>query len=152
MSPTLTLRDAALADIETIFTIRTSVKENHLSREEMAELGITPQTVADIIAESPCIWLADVDGKPAGFAMAITEEACLFAMFVLPQFEGLGVGKLLLKKAEAFLLAEHPTIWLETAASSRAATFYQRNGWLPVGEQDGEDIRLEKSRPAVAKP
>ncbi|ATF92660.1 putative acetyltransferase [Cedecea neteri] len=151
MSPTLTLRNAALADIETIFSIRTSVNENHLSREEMAEMGITPQTVADIIAESPSIWLADVDGKPAGFAMAIAEEACLFAMFVLPQFEGQGVGKLLLKKAEAFLLAEHPTIWLETAASSRAAAFYQRHGWRPVGGQDGEDIRFEKSRPAAAK-
>lgn len=88
MSLNLTLRDATLADIETIFTIRTSVKENHLSREEMAEMGITPQTIAGIIAESPCIWLADVDGEPAGFAMAIAEEACLFAMFVQPQFEG----------------------------------------------------------------
>ncbi|AIR03223.1 GCN5 family acetyltransferase [Cedecea neteri] len=152
MSPILTLRDAVLADIETIFTIRTSVKENHLSREEMAEMGITPQTIADIIAESPCIWLVEVDDEPAGFAMAIAEEACLFAMFVLPQFEGLGLGKLLLKKAEAFLFAQQPTIWLETAANSRAASFYQRNGWLPVGEQDSEDIRFEKSRPTVAKP
>ncbi|VEB97563.1 putative acetyltransferase [Cedecea lapagei] len=151
MSPILTLRDATRDDIETLFSIRTSVNENHLSREEMAEMGITPQTIADIIAESPCIWLADVDGQPAGFAMVTAEEACLFAMFVLPQFEGLGVGKLLLKKAEAFLFAQQPTIWLETAAGSRAANFYQRHGWQPVGEQDGEDIRFEKSRPAAVK-
>ncbi|NIG77805.1 GNAT family N-acetyltransferase [Klebsiella sp. Ap-873] len=151
MSLSLTLRDATLADIETIFTIRTSVKENHLSREEMVEMGVTPQTIAGIIAESPCIWLADVDGEPAGFAMAIAEEACLFAMFVQPQFEGQGAGKLLLEKAEAFLFAQQPIIWLETAAGSRAAAFYRRHGWQPAGEQDGEDIRLEKSRPAAAK-
>lgn len=151
MSSNLTLRDATLADIETIFAIRTSVEENHLSREEMAEMGITPQTIAEIIAESPCIWLAEVEGEPAGFAMAIAEEASLFAMFVLPQFEGQGVGKLLLEKAEAFLFAQQPIIWLETAAGSRAAAFYQRHGWRPVGEQDDEDIRFEKSRPAAAK-
>lgn len=151
MSRDLNLRDATLADIETIFTIRTGVKENHLSHEEMAEIGITPQTIAEIIAQSSCIWLAEVEGEPAGFAMALAEEACLFAMFVLPQFEGRGVGRRLLEKAEAFLFAQQPTIWLETAAGSRAAAFYQRQGWRPAGEQCGEDVRFEKSRPPAAK-
>lgn len=143
----ITLRDAAPGDVETIFNIRTAVKENHLSREQMAEMGITPQTVLEIINESRCIWIAEVNGQAAGFAMAITGEACLFAMFVTPEFEGLGVGKKLLQKAESFLFSTCQNIWLETASSSRAAAFYQRHGWMPVSKSGESDIRFEKSHP-----
>ena len=41
------IRVATPDDIESIFDIRTAVVQNHLSREQMAELGITPQVVAD---------------------------------------------------------------------------------------------------------
>lgn len=142
----ITLRDAVPGDIETIFNIRTAVKENHLSREQMAEMGITPQTVLEIINASRCIWIAEVNGQAVSFAMAIIEEACLFAIFVTPEFEGLGVGKKLLQKAESFLFSTCQNIWLETASGSRAATFYKRHGWVPVSKPGESDIRFEKSR------
>lgn len=42
-------RLALPSDIEGIFDVRTSVKENHLSREEMERMGITESVVTDMI-------------------------------------------------------------------------------------------------------
>ena len=41
----INIRPAQLSDVESIFIVRTSVAENHLSREEMQEMGITETTV-----------------------------------------------------------------------------------------------------------
>lgn len=49
------IRVATPDDIDTLFAIRTSVVQNHLSREQMTALGITPQVLADSIREAPCV-------------------------------------------------------------------------------------------------
>lgn len=41
----INIRVAQRDDIDTLFEIRTSVVENYQSREEIAELGITPESV-----------------------------------------------------------------------------------------------------------
>lgn len=38
----INVRPAKLSDVEAIFTVRTSVNENHLSREQMSRMG-TPK-------------------------------------------------------------------------------------------------------------
>jgi hypothetical protein len=48
------LRTARLFDIEGMFDVRTSVMENHLSREEMRQMGITEGVVGDMIEKSLC--------------------------------------------------------------------------------------------------
>ncbi|MII54731.1 GNAT family N-acetyltransferase, partial [Salmonella enterica subsp. enterica] len=40
------IRQALITDVESIFDVRTSVRENHLSREEMRQMGITESSVA----------------------------------------------------------------------------------------------------------
>ena len=47
----MNIRLALLEDIDTLFEIRTSVIENHQSREEIAELGITPESVAEMLTD-----------------------------------------------------------------------------------------------------
>lgn len=141
------VRLAIESDVDVIFDIRTSVTENHLSREQLAARGITSAVIRDTIAAAPCAWMAMADGQPAGFAMADAEEGSVFALFVCPQFEGLGLGRMLLAEAEAFLFATHETLWLETGAASRAFGFYRKAGWVPVSEAGEGDMRLEKRRP-----
>lgn len=147
MSPTL--RRAKVADIDTLFDIRTSVRENHLSREQMAELGITPQVLAEAIESAPCAWIAEIDGVAGGFAMVDIEEGELFALFVRPECEGLGMGRLLLAAAEEQLFREHENIWLVTDGGNgiRANAFYSRHGWQFAGRVDERDVRYGKSRP-----
>ncbi|WP_242656056.1 MULTISPECIES: hypothetical protein [Enterobacteriaceae] len=45
----INIRPAQLSDVKGIFTVRTSVAENHLSREEMREMDITETTVSNMI-------------------------------------------------------------------------------------------------------
>ena len=140
------IRLAEQADIPAIFAIRTSVRENHLSREQLTEMGITPDAISQAMEAAPCIWVAEFEGVAAGFAMADAEDGCVFAAFVLPEFEGLGLGRSLMARAEAFLFLHHPTIWLETAENSRASGFYRNLGWQAVANLPEGDIRFEKSR------
>ncbi|WP_271103071.1 GNAT family N-acetyltransferase [Pseudomonas tohonis] len=143
-----TLRLATAADIESLFDIRTSVVQNHLSREQMAELGITPAVLADAIVAAPCCWIAEVDGTPAGFAMVDLEEGELFALFIRPGSEGLGLGRMLLQAAEEELFRNHERIWLITDGHEaiRANGFYRRHGWTLAGVVDERDVRYEKRR------
>ena len=142
-----TIRLAHQDDIAAIFEIRTSVQENHLSYEQLALIGVTPDSIAQAISDAPCIWIAEVDGVPAGFSMGDAEEGCVFAAFVLPQFEGHGLGRGLMQKVEAYLFETRQTIWLETAQASRASGFYTDLGWHLVEQLPGGDARFEKHRP-----
>jgi GNAT superfamily N-acetyltransferase len=144
------VRDAHIADIPAIFSIRTSVVQNHLSMAQLAAMGITPETVHAVITAGRSLWVAEVDGVPVAFSMADVEDACVFAMFVLPAFEGHGIGRLLMQRAESVLFEHHDVIWLETAGDIdvRANGFYRALGWRPVDMQDNGDIRYEKHKPA----
>ena len=139
-------RLALSSDIEDIFDVRTSVKENYLSREEMELMGITESRVSDMIEKSRCAWVAVDDGKVIGFSMIILDEGSLFAAFVLPEYEGRGVGRSLVELAEQELFKHHEVAWLETDKNSRAAEFYRRLGWVEKENVSESDIRLEKLR------
>jgi GNAT superfamily N-acetyltransferase len=141
------VRPAGVADVVAMFRVRTSVKENTLSPEELIGLGITPQAIAEAVGSAPCAWVAEVDGEVQGFSMVDLEAACLFAAFVLPEREGQGLGRLLVEAAETALFERHPVAWLETDAGSRAAGFYQRLGWAFEAGAGGGDVRLVKQRP-----
>lgn len=140
------IRPALRADVPDIFRIRLAVRENALSEAELAALGITRETVAELVDAPGTAWVAQEAGRLLGFSMIDREEGSLFAAFVSPEAEGRGIGRALTSAAEAALFAEHSEIWLETAAGSRAEGFYRRLGWggdRPVG--DG-DLRLTKRR------
>ena len=147
---TITIRDAAQADIPAIFEVRTSVRENHLSVEQMAKLGITKETILQVLHQEPCIWVAVHGERIVGFSMGDAAEACLFAAFVRPEWQGQGIGRRLMERAEAFLFARHSSIWLHTDGSSRAAGFYERLGWKRMPDMENRDARFEKHRPRTS--
>ncbi|WP_455912228.1 GNAT family N-acetyltransferase [Pseudomonas putida] len=142
------IRVATPDDIDTLFAIRTSVVQNHLSREQMTALGITPQVLADSIRAAPCVWIAEVEGRPAAFSMVDRAAGEVFAMFVLPGYEGQGLGRRLMAVAEAALFEQHERLFLITDGRDeiRANGFYQRLGWSMVDRLEGDDVRYEKSR------
>ncbi|WP_033748312.1 GNAT family N-acetyltransferase [Pantoea sp. NGS-ED-1003] len=140
------IRPAQLSDVESIFIVRTSVTENHLSREEMRAMGITESTVSNMIKEGLCAWVATNDYDVVGFSMISRERGSLFGLFVLPSYEGRGIGRRLTKIAEEELFKHHDSAWLETDKNSRAAKFYMDLGWTKTTTLDGAFIRLEKKR------
>ncbi|MDH4572505.1 hypothetical protein [Salinicola acroporae] len=69
------VREARETDIGEIFAIRTSVAENHLSLEQLAEMGVTPDTIAAEIAQGPCVWVAEIDRSHAAHLWGGAEGA-----------------------------------------------------------------------------
>ncbi len=130
------VRVAQANDIETLFEIRTSVTENYQSREEIAALGITPESVEQMLATDCCAWIAEIDGQSIGFAIANATESTILGLFVRPNFEGQGAGRSLMQAAEDWLWDnEINEIWLLTGNDPklRAYGFYQHLHWTPVG-------------------
>lgn len=112
----------------------------------MREIGITEGVVGDMIEKSLCAWVATENNKIIGFSMILPDEGCLFAAFVLPEYEGKGIGRRLVMLAEQELFQHHDIAWLETDKNSRAAKFYMQLGWGNETDLNGTDIKLEKSR------
>lgn len=141
------IRRARPGDMPAITHIRISVTENHLSVEQMAERGITPESVlADITSGDLGCWVVEVEGEVIAFSMADRRDASIFALFTLPGREGRGLGSALLARAEAWLAEMgHNEAWLTTASGSRAATFYASKGWRMTEEGEPGDAFFRKS-------
>ncbi|WP_435956095.1 GNAT family N-acetyltransferase [Dryocola sp. BD626] len=142
----INVRTAQLSDIDGMFEVRRSVSENHLSREEMRQMGITESVVADMIEKNHCAWVATENDKIIGFTMILPDEGFLFSAFVLPEYEGRGLGRRLVVLAEEELFKHHQIAWLETNKNSRAAKFYMQLGWGNETNINDTDIKLEKRR------
>ena len=158
----IALRVATPADIPALFAVRTSVRQNHLDRAQLAERGVTPASIAGMLAggdararvvEAPPA-ASGGDGEDrnvVGFSMADARLGTVFALFVRPEAEGRGHGRALLAAAEAWLFdAGWETIWLQTGKEPeiRAHRVYRAAGWELVGPADHEDVRYEKRRGA----
>lgn len=75
--------------------IRLSVTENVLSDPAR----VTVQMYKDYLDKDGRGWVAEVDGKVARFSYADRAHASIWALFVSPGYEGLGLGTALLDLA-----------------------------------------------------
>jgi GNAT superfamily N-acetyltransferase len=92
--------------------------------------------------------VAERGGEIVAFSMADRANASIFGLFVLPDCEGCGLGGRLLGLALQWLWAEGADrVWLTTGPGTRAQRFYERRGWVQVGEEPSGDMRLELARP-----
>ena len=142
----MNIRTAQWDDIDTLFDIRTSVGENYQSREEIAELGITPESVAKMLETDCCAWVAEIGDQPIGFSIANGTEKTIFGIFVLPSFERRGARRALMQAAENWLWSNGiEEIWLVTgnAPSLRAYGFYLHLDWILVGSESDGDFKGE---------
>lgn len=145
------IRRAKPEDLPAVTRVRISVTENHLSVEQMAERGITPESViADIEAGYLGAWVAEEKGEVVAFSMADRRAGSVFALFTRPGCEGRGHGSALLAEAEVWLASlGHREFWLSTARGTRAEKFYAGKGWAPTDEtaETPDDIIFRKRIP-----
>ncbi|ENI8091289.1 GNAT family N-acetyltransferase [Salmonella enterica] len=112
----------------------------------MRQMGITERSVADMILNSTCAWVA-VDGmKVTGFSMVLQDKGYLFATYVLSEHENKGIGRELLMRAEAELFKHHEVVWPENKKIAVRRKFTNNLDWRNKTDTDEGYIRLEKQK------
>lgn len=138
----IAIRDATIDDVPELERIRGLVRENRLSTPIPRE-----RLLAAIETRGRC-WVAISGKKIVGFSAADLQDSCIWALFLLPHWEGQGLGRALLERAVEWLAQRGcSTIWLNTAAGTRAEGFYEHLGWKRAGFTDKGEVRFELSFP-----
>jgi GNAT superfamily N-acetyltransferase len=136
-------RRATESDIDAIFVVRFAVKENVLSNPAR----VTREMCIDYLDKLGRGWVCEIDGRVVGFSYAARADHSIWALFVLPDFEGRGVGKALLNAAVDWLFeigAER--VILSTEANTRADRFYRAQGWTRGEMKDDVEVRYARSK------
>jgi enterochelin esterase family protein len=129
----ITFRQIVNDDIPALFRIRIATWGNDKGAEELAALGISHDSVLARLRSDHAGWIALVDDKHVGFAMANRSNGELWVIAVLPECEGRGIGRELMRQAEAWLFSHGwSEIWLTAHpdAHRRAIGFYRHLGWV----------------------
>ena len=90
---TVAIRPAVAADVPAMHRIRLSVQENRLSNPALVREGSYLPYL-----EAGNAWVAERNAAIAGFAALDRSAGSIWALFVAPEAEGLGIGRSLLDR------------------------------------------------------
>lgn len=125
-------RTATMHDVKQMMKIRLAVKENRLSDPSM----ITEKEYEEFMRMQGRGWVFETFGEIAGFAFVDLSNSSIWALFVHPDQEGKGIGKKLLSEMLDWYFSHlEKTLWLTTAAETRAEHFYKAAGWIETARQ-----------------
>lgn len=134
------IREAVPGDIPHIQRIRNSVKENVLSDPGL----VTDRDCEDFLFKRGKGWVAEIDSEITGFSIVDLRENNIWALFVHPDFEKLGIGrKLHDEMIDWYFIQTREEVWLGTAPDTRAEIFYRKSGWKETGMHGKGEIRFE---------
>ena len=135
-------REALSSEIKQIQDVRNSVKENMLSDPAL----VPDKDVEEFINQRGKGWVCEINGQIVGFSIADLKDDNIWALFLDPEFEGRGIGKVLHQlMLDWYFEQGKKSVWLGTAPNSRAEKFYHLQGWREVG-MHGKEIKFEMSR------
>ena len=145
----LTFREIGPRDVSELLVLRTRVKENRLSLEDLNRMGITEESVNAKLNSTYKGWLCrDQSGRVAGFSIGNKADGEMWVIAVLPEFERRGIGQKLMLLGQEWLFQFHDELWLTTEhdPANRAYGFYQSLGWREM------DVERGHSRFILKKP
>lgn len=138
------IREATRKDVPGLVHVRSAVKENVLMSD------ITQERMVAGLEVRGRGWVAEHEGQIVGFSMADREESMIWALFLLPEWETQGLGRMLLERATDWLRLEGCTIIsLTTEPGSRAEGFYSHLGWTRAGITEKGEVRFELYCPSL---
>ncbi|MFH1312415.1 MAG: GNAT family N-acetyltransferase [Candidatus Eisenbacteria bacterium] len=149
----MVFREITDTDVPALFVVRVATRENTLFLEELHNLGITEESVREMLVTSHRGWLCEDRGRVVGFTMGNRETGEMWVIAVLPEYEGRGIGAGLLTLVEEWLWsAGWDEIWLttDTDPALRAYGFYMKQGWQDSKIKD--DLRyMTKKNPHIIR-
>ncbi len=134
------IRTAELKDIRQIQVVRNLVKENQLSDPNL----VPDKDVEDYMFRRGKGWVCEVGNQVVGFAIADLADNNIWALFVHPEFEKMGIGKKLHDEMMNWYFTQtSKSVWLGTAPNTRAENFYRKAGWKETGVHGKGEIKFE---------
>jgi len=150
----LVFRETLPSDIEGLFSVRARTRENPISKEGLASIGLTAESIAKQMASGRVKgWVCLDSSTLVGFCNGDMETGEVLVLAVLPDYERRGIGTYLLSRGVEWLRSVGcNSIWLAASpdARVRAHGFYRSLGWRPNGktEQNVDEILiLESDKP-----
>ncbi len=143
-------RPTLLSDVDRTFAVRASTRQNPLTIEQLAEWGITPESVMQDYASGAWVgWVCEVEDQIVGFCTGCVATGEIVVVAVLPAFEGQGIGiRLLTEVIQQMRESGVRSFWLSASPDPliRAHGFYRANGWIPKGEtlENGDEILVRE--------
>ena len=142
-APQMVFREAVPADIQRIQVVRNLVKENVLSNPAL----VSDEDCYEYIVDRGKGWVCEVNGIIVGFAIADLKDHNIWALFLQPEYERMGIGR----KLQEIMLNwyfdnSNETCWLSTAKNSRAESFYRISGWTETGLTASGEVKFEMTK------
>ena len=139
----MAIRQAAISDIKQIQQVRNAVKENTLSNPSL----VTDDDVMDYLTRRGRGWVYEVKEVITGFSIISLIDQNVWALFVHPDFESRGIGRLLHDEMMNWYFANtDKLVWLSTSPGTRAENFYRKAGWKENGIYGKGEIKFEMSK------
>ncbi|MBK8556635.1 MAG: GNAT family N-acetyltransferase [Lewinellaceae bacterium] len=114
-------REAQITDVAQLQRVRLAVRENQLSDPSK----VKDEDVVEYLTQKGAGWVCAAENEIVRFAIADLEGASIWALFVHPDYEKQGIGKTLHQiMLDWYFSKTIKTVWLSTAAETRAAVFY----------------------------
>ena len=133
-------RRAIPNDLPACIGVRGRTRDNPLSAEYLASLGVTPESWSPLMERQQIQgFVAESASEIVGFCFGDQRSGEVLVLAVLPDFEGEGIGRRLLSLITEILFAYgHHELWLAASPHPdvRAHGFYRRLGWAWRGETD----------------
>ena len=136
----MVFREAVMEDIKQIQIVRNSVKENTLSDLAL----VSDNDCEQFLFYRGKGWVCEINQEIVGFSIADLKENNIWALFVKPEFEKQGIGRILHDLMLDWYFSQlRTTVWLGTSPKTKAEMFYRKSGWKEVGVHGKGEIKFE---------
>jgi ribosomal protein S18 acetylase RimI-like enzyme len=144
-------RDLESQDFERCIEIRGMTRDNPIPAEILKEFGVTKDAWVPLVRDKRIVGvIAQYNDEVIGFCSGDVNTGEILALALLPEFEGLGLGKhILVLVADKIFSLGRDKLWLAASPNPeiRAHGFYRHLGWVPTGVIDkNRDELLEYNK------
>jgi GNAT superfamily N-acetyltransferase len=144
-------RDLKSQDFERCIEIRGMTRDNPIPAEILQEFGVTKDAWVPLVRDKRIVGvIAEYNDEVIGFCSGDVNTGKVLALALLPEFEGLGLGKnILVLVADKIFSLGRDKLWLAASPNPeiRAHGFYRHLGWVPTGVIDkNRDELLEYNK------
>ena len=137
----INIHQATRDHVPGIQRVRAAVRENRLVSRTIAD-----SEVIEAIESTGRGFVALVDGEVVGFSIGHATTGNIWALFVDPDFEGLGIGRRLIDVLIGWLGEQGlKELQLSTDPGTRAERFYRACGWQCQGLDPQGEMRFTLS-------